>query len=367
VRQKISITNRLRYITKEKYEIYNRMLSNDKFTILFTFDEMDYVKTNYKIKCNNCNHEFYRYFDDFLLQFKCPNCNIGSSIENKIKELLDSNNINYIINNRTIISPYELDFYLPEYNIAIECHGLYWHSETILQNRNIYARTYHLLKHDLCKSEGIQLLQFFEDEIVNRFDIISNIILAKCNKLKMLCGARKCEIREITNSQSNHILKYNHIHNSSNSKFQIGAYYKNELVAVMTFKDYAISRSNNGNMELDRFCTINGYYIPGIASRLFKYFINNNENCNISTYADLRFSNGNLYDKLGFKFIHQSKPSYSYIINKERKHRFTYRKSILKTKLLKFDETVTGYQNMINNGYDRIWDCGHLKYEYKKD
>ena len=44
----------------------------------------------------------------------------------KILEELD---IKFVEHNRKIISPKELDFYLPDYNSAIECNGLYWHSD----------------------------------------------------------------------------------------------------------------------------------------------------------------------------------------------------------------------------------------------
>ncbi len=133
----------------------------------------------------------------------------------------------------------------------------------------------------------------------------------------------------------------------------------------MTFKQGSVSKKTKNGWELDRFCNINGYYIPGIASKMFKYFIKNNLNIReITTYADLRFSNGNLYDKLGFNYKYNSDPNYFYIVNKERKNRFTFRKGVLKSKLKLFDPELTEYQNMLNNGHDRIWDCGHRVYEY---
>ena len=32
----------------------------------------------------------------------------------------------------------------------------------------------------------------------------------------------------------------------------------------------------------------------------------------------------------------------------------------------RYDETKTAFENMIDNGYDRIWDSGSLKFEWYK-
>ncbi len=194
------------YAQSYEYKNNHRLLSLSKLS--------DYVKDNLTIvdftntstettfKCNNCDFIFSILLPHIRYQsLKCPNCNRGSIIENKIKFILNEHDIKYIVNDRSIISPYELDFYLPDYNIAIECHGLYWHSEQLLKNKLIEPSNYHLLKHDLCNDKGIQLLQFFEDEINNKAEIVKNIILAKCNKLKKLCDARECEINAIIDNK----------------------------------------------------------------------------------------------------------------------------------------------------------------------
>jgi len=38
---------------------------------------------------------------------------------------------------------------------------------------------------------------------------------------------------------------------------------------------------------------------------------------------------------------------------------------MLKDKLEKFDENSTEVENMQNNGYTRIWDCGNYVFELK--
>lgn len=77
-----------------------------------------------------------------------------------VKTWLLENNINFIENDRKIIKPRELDFYLPDHNLAIEINGLYWHSEAVGTYRG-----YHQEKLISCLRRSITLISLFEDEI----------------------------------------------------------------------------------------------------------------------------------------------------------------------------------------------------------
>ncbi len=40
-----------------------------------------------------------------------------------------------------------------------------------------------------------------------------------------------------------------------------------------------------------------------------------------------------------------------------------FQKHKLKDKIDIYDSELTEYQNMLNNGYDRIWDCGNCTFD----
>jgi hypothetical protein len=65
------------------------------------------------------------------------NNNKNTSIEIFVRQLLDEHNIKYITNTKNIISPYELDIYIPDKKVAIECNEVYSHSSKYKNN------TYH--------------------------------------------------------------------------------------------------------------------------------------------------------------------------------------------------------------------------------
>jgi len=182
--------------------------------------------------------------------------------------------------------------------------------------------------------------------------------------------ARNCEIKEIEPSVAREFCNNNHLQNYVNASIKLGAYHKDNLVAVMTFSRPNISRNitDNNSYELSRFCSINNTTVVGIASKLLHYFVSRHEFDRIISYSDRRWFDGNLYKKLGFDFIHHSPPSYWYVKNNgyRRYHRFTFRKGVLKS-LDNYNSSKTEYEIMSEQGYRRIWDCGNSKWVLTND
>jgi len=76
-----------------------------------------------------------------------------------------------------------------------------------------------------------------------------------------------------------------------------------------------------------------------------------------------------VYSKIGFEKIRVSEPNYWYFIPRDmtRYHRYSFRKQVLSEKLEKYDDDKSEVENMKKNGWFRIWDCGNLVYEMKKE
>lgn len=209
----------------------------------------------------------------------------------------------------------------------------------------------------------------FSDELKQRPDLIRRKLshYTQSNHSTQRIHARSCTIRSITNKEKVILLNTNHVQGNDNSQIGYGAFYEDDLVAVMTFSvprtGIGVHKNKKPNtFELVRFCTDVNYRIPGIASRLLKHFQKTHKWSEIYSYADKRWSVGNMYEKLGFSLTNDNPPDYFYVINGVRKHRWNYRKDILKNTLPNYDASLTEYQNMVNHGYYRVWDCGTLKY-----
>ncbi|MEM4260990.1 MAG: hypothetical protein QXG00_07150 [Candidatus Woesearchaeota archaeon] len=90
----------------------------------------------------------------------------------------------------------------------------------------------------------------------------------------------------------------NHIQGDAPSSINIGLYFEDMLVSLMTFSKSRFDK--NIKWELIRYCTLNFYNVIGGFSKLLSYFIKHN-NGSILSFSDRRFSIGNVYKKNGFR------------------------------------------------------------------
>jgi len=372
------------FLIKEKSRIqrkklyYFKLFNTDRLKRLVKplMTELDYINTkhgnNLKFQCNRCDNVF----EDNLKSGNIPRCQIcypihQSKLQTEIIEyikFLDSSIIIYE-NDRKTLTPLELDIYIPSKKLAIEFNGLYWHSEIGGKK----YKNYHLNKTNKCIEKEIKLIHIFEDEWIEKPEIVKNrlkYILGK-NKEKSIY-ARNCEIKEIFSSEANNFLEKYHLQGEDRSSIQLGAFYNNVLVSVMTFGKLRLAlgfkKLKENEYEIYRFC-VNDKNIIGVGGKLFNYFIKKYNPSKIISYADKRWSNNNaFYTKIGMKLVSETMPNYWYVGNNymHRYYRFNFRKSELHKKLENFDPNLTEWENMQLNGYDRIWDCGNLKYEWVK-
>lgn len=285
-------------------------------------------------------------------------CINRSRLEAFIENILLEIGINFEKRVRGILDQKELDFYIPEHKLAIECNGVYWHSDKIKTDKK-----YHYKKFQQCSNLGIQLLQIWEDWIQNKPDIVRNLILSKLGMYDKRIFARKCTIREINQLDVDVILQY-HIQGSVKAPIRLGLFCGDKLVACMLFNKFRgsmMGKYNSGH-ELARFCTLPGIQVVGGASKLLAYFISHYNPSRIISFSSNDISNGSLYRVLGFINNKQSSGSYWYIQNNSliRYHRFHFRKS----ELAKLGyATGTEFEIMNQLQYYRIYDSGTTCWE----
>jgi very-short-patch-repair endonuclease len=274
---------------------------------------------------------------------------IVSSFELKLIDFLKEHNIQYISSERTILDGKEIDIYLPEFKIGLEIDGLYWHSEHYIKDKH-----YHAKKTNLALEKGIQLIHITDYELSNKFEIVKNRILAKLGKHHRIF-ARKCKIVSVRAADYESFMMCHHIQGYAPASVRIGLEYEGELVALMAFS--RARYNNNYEWELIRYATCHA--VVGGASRLFSYFISTVLPKSVISYADLRWNTGIVYTKIGMTLSHTTKPNYWYIENGRLVHRTKYQKHKLNALLSVYDEKLSEWENMKNNGYTRYWDCGN--------
>jgi hypothetical protein len=352
---------------------YDKILNQpniDKIQPLFTKEEYEgsHKRSLYKWKCLRCGKEFEAYYwsSNHHLPL-CPSCDTSTSlVHQELIEWLKSNNINVVVNDRKTIAPLELDIWLPQLNIAIEFNGTYWHS-----TYHISQSDYHINKLLRCKDKGIHLIHIWEyawlskkPQILHRLSSILNI-----NQTRVF--ARNCTVKEISPEISKEFVDTYHLQGLSNASVNLGLYHKSELIAVMTFSKPRFNKTYQ--WELLRFCC-SKYKVIGGASKLLKYFERNYNPKSLVSYADRCWTedNNNLYAKLGMYLavpVEKIKPNYKYVKGSTVLSRYQCQKHKLQDLLGadKFNPELSETENMINNGYYKLFDCGNLTYvkEYK--
>jgi len=358
------VINKMKNTFSNNY--YNNVIMNNSMTTpLFSSDEYVGSKKNkYLFKCKKCGNEFYDGIENGRMP-RCIKCYpYFSGTSNIEKEIVDYINkyIN-VINNKRFFEDnqykYEIDIFIPEISLGIELDGIYWHSE-ISGGKD---RNYHIDKTKYFESLGIQIIHIFNCEWNTKQDIIKSMLLNKINKIDNKIFARKCSIEILNSSISSSFLNINHLQGNINSNVSIGLKYNDEIVSIMSFGKSRFNK--NYEWEMLRFCNKLNTNVVGGFSKLLNYFIKNYSPTSLITYADKRFSNGNVYLNNGFNKLHESKPNYFYIDKNYNsiENRMNYQKHKLKEKLDAFSDELTEWENMQNNNYDRIWDCGNIAFE----
>lgn len=368
IRDEIEAMNKMRHGVRNmaKKIAYDMMMKSEFDVPAFSASEFD-DRTDptclLEFRCLKCGNTFKAIHSNGC-HHRCPTCYpSGKSYEEvEMRDFITSIYAGDVfVGDRRAISPFELDIYVPDRKLAVELDGLFWHSN---EDRD---RNYHLTKTKMCESNGIHLVHVFENEWVNKRPIVESRIKNLLGVYDRTIYARNCRVGAVETCDAMAFLSDNHIQGAVNSKVNLGLYHGDELVSLATFSRPRFSRKYE--WELVRFCNRCGCHVPGAASRLLRHFEIAQRPKSIVSYADRRWTmdNGNtVYDRLGFTRMSSSAPNYWYwkgkVGNLVLESRIKYQKHKLEKILQNFDASKSEVQNMIDNGYHRIFDCGNLVY-----
>lgn len=255
----------------------------------------------------------------------------------------------------------EVDIMVYSAKVALELDGLYWHSD-IFKKKN-----YHLEKTVAVSKAGHRLIHIFEDEWRDKKDICKSMVANALGQTKTKIHARSCSVREVPSREASDFLQANHIQGRCASLYRYGLYKDEILVALMTFGGNRVclgAKKKLSEYELLRFCNARFTSVVGGASKIFSHFVSAHQPQKVTSYCDKRWGTGGLYKTLGFKKAKDTPPNYFYVRGGKRFGRFGFRKNVLVAK--GHDPNKTERQIMSDLGYNRIYDCGSMKFEWKR-
>lgn len=165
-------------ITTEEFIKRAKQVHGNKYD----YSEVEYKnrRTKVKIICHKCykngdeHGAFYQNPDLHINGRGCPHCR-NSRLETKIHKLLIENNISFekektyewLVNDGHMY----LDFYLPQFNVGIECQGVQHYADIEIQGRKNYEYIHQndLLKNKLCKENGIKIFYFTDKNMYENY------------------------------------------------------------------------------------------------------------------------------------------------------------------------------------------------------
>lgn len=296
----------------------------------------------------------WRYLNEYGVETSIHSNNKQSLSELEIVDYINSLGFECDENIRSVISPYEIDIFIPAKNIGIEFNGVYWHCSKFKE------RDYHQNKSLMCRDRGIQLIHIWSDDWSDplKREVIKRKIKHKLG-LSSRCFARKCKIIIPTTKEVRSLYEAHHIQGFIRATKHIGLEFEGELVACGSFH-----KNKDGYWDLNRYAASKS--VVGGFSKIFKHFIRSTPECStVYTYAHLDYSHGNLYEATGFEFKYMTTSGMFYTKGVVRERREKYMKRNLVNLLENYDESLTERENMLNHGYYQLFDSGSLRYEMK--
>lgn len=245
-----------------------------------------------------------------------------------------------------------LDIYLPEHNLAVEYCGLYWHGDNIRKDK--YA---HYKDFKEAEQAGMRLVTLFEDEWKHRKQAVKATLITMLKQYGTT-GARKLKLEKVSWSVVAPMYDVWHLQGagtpcSENYVLMRG----NDVVSAMSFK---ADRFGDQDYELVRYATTER--VSGGFNRLLAAFAKENRGKTLVSYSDNRWFTGGAYVRAGFQLVGDTTPGYWWCKRSERFSRFRFQKHKLPSVISNFDDSLSESENMRNNGYWKIWDCGMRKW-----
>lgn len=239
--------------------------------------------------CPTRGHEYYSLiYNRAINKAGCPKCVYlnypVTSIEKRIEEVFGIKKFDEIIFEDVKFRP---DFQFTD-KLYLNVDGLYWHSVPRKE------KFHHFVLREVFEAHQMRILQFYEDEILNKMDIVASIIKAAWGKISIKISARNCEILEYDSDFVTKFYAKNHLIGPISRKINLGLAYKNECVSMIS-----VSLTDQ-NLMIDRFCCKNDLIVRGGFQRLLTHLIRKFKPKKVISFCDLRYATGKSYEQFGF-------------------------------------------------------------------
>ena len=302
------------------------------------------------------------------------------SLETSVAEFIHNidSNIEIEKHNRVILKGKELDLFLPEFQLGIECNPTITHNSSFCDPWGGAPKhyKYHADKSNLAMKEGVFLYHVFGHEWANRREAIQSQLRNLLGRNYTRYFARNTKVIDVDYQHAAEFLDSNHRQGNAQSSVRLGLIDKqsSKLISLMTFGKMRTGIGKKQNQmedewELIRFCNLCGTSVVGGASKLLKYFETKYSPSKIVSFSDIAHTRGKLYETLGFHKVSVSDPGYVWVSMADDS--YLSRVSCQKANLPNLFSDVTEdtlkehseREIMMSHGYAQVFDSGVIRWE----
>lgn len=310
------------------------------------------TKTPLLFRCPN-GHEHRIRWNSFQGGQRCGVCSVGrhqSKPELELLSFLSSNNIKVIHRDESL--GVEIDLMIPEKKTGIEYCGLYYHSVEMSKKDKT---TRHLKKMEVLNRNGYKLITIFEDEWLNKKEVVLGRLLSILDRPIEKIYARTLMVGMASKEEGSAFFAKNHLQENSPFSFAVKVYNQEKIYGMVSFGKPSrahIGKNIGENVfELKRLCFLPGATVVGGTSKMFEFAKTKLEQEKVDglvSFCDLRWGTGQVYKNLGFELASISRPSPHFTDGRGK--RWNY---------------LTAYKNKEVKRLLKIYDCGHQKWVLK--
>lgn len=359
------VIKKIKTTTKTKYGVENYAQINIPPDVLDKLNDKSWLEFQHitrKLSQKDISQELGVTQAAICLYFKKHNITTKqfkeSSGQREVKKYLESIYDETILSNKKNIIPRtEIDIFLPNNNLAIEYNGIYWHSE-----KNGKDKNYHVTKLRECEKNNIRLITILDIEWLYKKEIVKSIISGVLNNSTKIM-ASMCRVKHIERAEADLFLEQNHIKGASNSVINIGLIFNNDIVCLMY-----LNKTNIGFNLLGYSSRIFTDVVGG-CELLFSFFVDEYKPSIIYSLSDNRWIDDIFLNILEFKLVKNEDPKCMYFrcnnVN-ELLSEDLFQTQNLENILNIYNPNLSEWQNIKNNNYNRIYDCGWKKWEWIK-
>jgi hypothetical protein len=299
----------------------------------YSYTKTKYIKGKEKVIITCQKHgDFLQKPNNHLTGYGCKACaSIGrSKLEEEVLLFLVGLGVQVTTNSKEIIPPLELDIVLPDYKLAIEVNGLYWHSNQKGKNKE-----YHLNKTISANKVGYTLIHLFEDDWMLKKEVVKRYLSNLLMQRHEMVGVKYSVVSPLE-AKSFHLVTS--LQEYDNYPFSIGIRDTTKLLACMSFTEI-----KNREVELIQYSE-NTPLLDGFKN-LLKYYLEIATISKITSYSNKCWPEEVNYLEFGFTKTEEIPPRKYYIIRE---------KGFSLKQLSEAEDLSSTY----------IFDCGLDKWEY---